>query len=152
MSNRRFDIAVIRGDGIGVEVADAAIAVARADGLAAVTLRGVADRVVVTTGTGRGGTNPRPPAYDPDATLVVLMGLRGLPRLVADLGRAGWPASLPVAVVERANQPGERRVFGTLDELPALVDAHRVRAPAVLVVGRVVAHAVVRDLALAASG
>ena len=43
--------------------------------------------------------------------------------------------------IERATWPDERRIFGRLDALGALVDAHGVKSPALLVIGEVAAEA-----------
>ncbi|KAJ1548398.1 uroporphyrin-III C-methyltransferase [Cladochytrium tenue] len=68
-----------------------------------VTHRGVADQVLVLTGRREDGSRPSVPPFCPERTTVVLMGVGGLTGLTDHLvQRAGYPADLPVAVVERA--------------------------------------------------
>jgi uroporphyrin-III C-methyltransferase/precorrin-2 dehydrogenase/sirohydrochlorin ferrochelatase len=75
-------------------------------------------------------------------TLVFLMGLRGLPQIVARLLAHGAQPDIPAAVIANATLPEEQVVVGTLTTIEALVrDAH-LESPATLVVGAVVA---VRD-------
>ncbi len=69
-------------------------------------------------------------------TLVILMGLRNLPQIVAELRRHGAPPETPVAVIRRGTTPAQEIVTGTLSDI-AEASAH-LEAPAVIVVGRVV--------------
>ena len=69
-------------------------------------------------------------------TIVVLMGIANLPHLAAGLRRAGMPATMPLAVVERGHQAGQTT---TLTELGrAEPDTARCANPAVIVIGEVV--------------
>jgi uroporphyrin-III C-methyltransferase/precorrin-2 dehydrogenase/sirohydrochlorin ferrochelatase/uroporphyrin-III C-methyltransferase len=78
---------------------------------------------------------------DPATTLVVYMGLANADQISARLIEAGLPAATPAAVIERGTTPGERALRTTLGELPATLVASAVRAPVLLVIGRVVAIA-----------
>jgi uroporphyrin-III C-methyltransferase len=69
-------------------------------------------------------------------TLVVLMGVRSLPRIVARLLEGGIDPATPAAVVENGTRPDQRTLVTTLAGLVAA--AHDARAPAVIVVGEVV--------------
>jgi uroporphyrin-III C-methyltransferase len=71
-------------------------------------------------------------------TLVVLMGLRRLPEIVARLLAAGRPGDTPAAVVENGSLPEQRVVSATLDELPAAVARAGISPPAIIVIGDVV--------------
>ena len=71
-------------------------------------------------------------------TLVVLMGLRHLPEIVARLLAAGRPGDTPAAVVQEGTLPTQRVVTACLAELPAAVADAGVCSPAVIVVGSVV--------------
>ena len=71
-------------------------------------------------------------------TLVLLMAVGRLPQVCAALVTGGRRPSTPVAVVQDASLPGQRTVVTTLGD--AAVDAAGVRAPAVVVVGEVVAE------------
>jgi siroheme synthase len=55
----------------------------------------------------------------------------------------GRRADTPAAIVSRASLPDARLVFGTLADLAAKVREADVQAPAILIVGEVVAHRVV---------
>ena len=72
-------------------------------------------------------------------TLVILMGLENLPRIARALLRAGRRADTPVALVERGATTAQRVVIGRLDAIAALAVSAGVQAPAVIVVGDVVA-------------
>jgi uroporphyrin-III C-methyltransferase len=104
-----------------------------------VTHRGLANRVTVMTAVARGGAPLRPPAFDPDATVVVLMGVRRLPDLVQEMLAAGYPASLPVAIVERGTWSAQRTTTATLATVVQTAAEAGVAAPATIVVGEVAA-------------
>jgi uroporphyrin-III C-methyltransferase/precorrin-2 dehydrogenase/sirohydrochlorin ferrochelatase len=70
-------------------------------------------------------------------TLVLLMAVERLPAVCAALLAAGRGPDTPVAVVQDATLPGQATVVTTLAR--ASVDCAGVRAPAVVVVGEVVA-------------
>lgn len=71
-------------------------------------------------------------------TLVVLMGLRHLPEIVARLLAGGRPPDTPAAVVQDGTLPTQRVVTACLAELPAAVEAAGIGSPALIVVGSVV--------------
>ncbi|MDU0315879.1 uroporphyrinogen-III C-methyltransferase [Phycicoccus sp. M110.8] len=131
--------------GIPVEVVPgvtSAVSVPAAAGIP-VTHRGITASFVVASAH-EGADHVLSAAADaaPDATLVLLMGVTRLAETARALIAAGRPASTPVAMVERGWTPQQRTTVSTLER--AAEDAARagVRAPAVVVVGEVVA---VRD-------
>lgn len=71
-------------------------------------------------------------------TVVLLMGIMYLPKIVAQLIAAGADPNLPAACIERGTMDGQRVVQGTLSDLPGLVHAAAIRAPATTVIGSVV--------------
>jgi uroporphyrinogen III methyltransferase/synthase len=71
-------------------------------------------------------------------TLVILMGMRSLPELVARLLEAGRPPATPAAAVMDATRPGQRVVEAPLGELAERVAAAGLAAPAAIVIGDVV--------------
>ncbi|MBI5860699.1 MAG: uroporphyrinogen-III C-methyltransferase [Rhodocyclales bacterium] len=71
-------------------------------------------------------------------TVVIYMGLSGLPHLCAKLIEHGLPADWPAAIVQRGTQPSQRTVTGTLATLPARAAAAVLRAPTLIIVGTVV--------------
>lgn len=72
-----------------------------------------------------------------DMTLAVYMGLVNVDEIVARLIDAGRPPATPVAIIEQGTTANQRRVLTTLVELPAAVDREEVKAPAIVVIGRV---------------
>lgn len=133
-----------------------------------VTHRDLASGVAFVTGherdDGRGGEPAAPggardgggdarggPAADPDSaldwaalarfpgTLVFYMGVRALAQIAERLVAAGRPASEPVAVVERGTLPGQRTVVATLADVAQRASEAGIRAPAITLVGDVVA-------------
>ena len=75
-------------------------------------------------------------------TLVFYMGLSRLAVTCEALVAKGRAASTPAAVVARATLPDQRVVTGTLGDIAARVHAAALAAPALLIVGEVVARAV----------
>nr|WP_241093690.1 uroporphyrinogen-III C-methyltransferase [Xanthomonas sp.] len=74
-------------------------------------------------------------------TLAVYMGVAGLDTVRERLLLAGRAPATPFALVENGSRPEQRVVTGTLDDLPDTARAHRVRSPALLIVGEVAALA-----------
>jgi uroporphyrin-III C-methyltransferase len=85
----------------------------------------------------------------PAGTLVLYMGLGTLDRTLAALARVRG-VDLPAAVVSRATWADERTVIGTLGTLPSLAREAGLVAPAIVIVGEVVAHAVASPAAVGA--
>lgn len=75
----------------------------------------------------------------PRQTVVLYMGVNNLPEICTQLIAHGLPADTPAALVERATQPEERCITGTLADLPVLAKQHAVKPPALIMVGAVVA-------------
>ncbi|RUS27570.1 tetrapyrrole methylase [Jimgerdemannia flammicorona] len=104
-----------------------------------VTLRGVSDQVIVTTGRGTQGAMPDLPVYARPRTLVVLMAVGRARELQALLEEEkGYPPEVPCVWVQNADCPEERCVRGTVGSLAEVAQKEEVEAPAVLVVGWVV--------------
>src|SRR5262249_61469697 len=72
-------------------------------------------------------------------TLVFYMGIARLEANVAALLAHGKPPDTPAAAVERGSTARQRTVTAPLRELPAAVARERIEAPALVVVGEVVA-------------
>ncbi len=75
----------------------------------------------------------------PHQTLVIYMGIATLGHVCSQLQQHGLAADTPAAVIENATRPEQRTITGTLSRLPTLARVHAVRAPALVVVGGVVA-------------
>ncbi len=74
----------------------------------------------------------------PRRTLVVYMGLRGLPTLCRELVAHGLSDATPAAIVQHGSTPSQRTVVGTLATLPQLAAAARLAPPTLIIVGEVV--------------
>jgi len=80
----------------------------------------------------------------PQGTLVVLMGVSALRGLCDRLIAFGWSSATPAAALGSMGWPGEKRVVSDLAGLPDAARQAGLSAPAVIVVGAVVALS--RDL------
>jgi uroporphyrinogen III methyltransferase/synthase len=90
----------------------------------------------VTLATGHDADEaPRPRG----SSLVLYMATRRLAQNVSRLIAEGWPQATPAAYVASATTPDQRVVVGTLAELPHLARDVDPRAPALVIVGDVVA-------------
>lgn len=76
-------------------------------------------------------------ALPADGTLVILMGVRNLPRIAAALLAHGCPADTPAAVIANGTTTRQQTVTGTLATIAAR--ARNIPSPAIIVVGEVVA-------------
>lgn len=74
----------------------------------------------------------------PHQTLVIYMGLGGLPTICAELVVHGLPADLPAAVIEQGTLAAQRVVSGTLATLPQAAAAAGLKSPCLTIVGEVV--------------
>ena len=74
----------------------------------------------------------------PKQTVVVYMGLLGLPILCRELVRHGLPASTPAAIVQQGSMAEQRVVVGTLADLPGRAFDARLAPPTLIIVGDVV--------------
>jgi len=85
-------------------------------------------------------------------TLVLMMAVENAPAIADALLAGGRPASTPVGVVCDGTMPGERTVLSTLGTLATDLTAERVKPPAIIVVGDVVAVAHPERFAAGAAG
>ena len=105
-----------------------------------VTHRGVSTHFTVVTGMGMGEA----PAETWRAlggaggTIVVLMGVRNLPDIVAELIAGGRDAATPAAMVQEGTTDREFVVEATLGTIAGRAEELGISSPAVLVVGDVV--------------
>ena len=74
----------------------------------------------------------------PNQTIVIYMGLLGLPVLCRELAAHGLPASTPAAIVQQGTTAHQRVVVGTLETLPALTVEAKLKPPTLIIVGNVV--------------
>ncbi|MCS7193840.1 MAG: uroporphyrinogen-III C-methyltransferase [Meiothermus sp.] len=125
---------------IEVEVVPGVSSALAAPALAGIplTLRGVAHSFAVVSGQIAGGLYPSLERVAQAETLVILMGVERRVELAHALIRLGRKPEEPVAFVERSTTPHERIIVSTLAEVAA--GGAAVEAPAVWVLGEVVAH------------
>lgn len=71
-------------------------------------------------------------------TLAVYMGLKASRKMAAGLIAEGVSASTPIAVIENATRPEERRFYGRLNTLADVIADNGVVSPALIVIGDVV--------------
>ena len=74
----------------------------------------------------------------PRQTVVVYMGLLGLPVLCGKLIKHGMPCATPAAIVQQGTTRSQRVVTGTLETLPGLASSAQLRPPTLIIVGEVV--------------
>ncbi len=73
-------------------------------------------------------------------TLVIYMGVKGLPAIAESLIAAGRDPAEPAAVIQDGTMPGQREVRAPLAGIAAAADEAGVRAPAIVAVGQVTAR------------
>jgi uroporphyrin-III C-methyltransferase/precorrin-2 dehydrogenase/sirohydrochlorin ferrochelatase len=105
------------------------------------THRDHARAVVFVTGHLKDGSSGLdwPMLARPKQTVVIYMGVTRLTEICGQLVAHGLDPATPAAVIERATTPSQRVVAGTVGTLPAIAKAERVKPPALIVVGEVVA-------------
>jgi len=139
------EVAALVAAGIAVEVVPgvtSAVGVTASAGIP-VTHRRVSSSVTIVTGH----EDPDKNRFDIDwdwlaasrGTVVILMGLRQLPTICARLIAGGRSPETPAAGIANGTLPGERVVTAPLSELADAVSAAELEAPALVVVGEVVA-------------
>jgi uroporphyrin-III C-methyltransferase len=115
-----------------------AASAAAANGLASLTLRGLARRLTFVTAHARAGE-----AIDldwqalaaPDSTLAVYMGRAAAPEIVRNLIAAGRSPDTPVMIAVNVSLPTERLIRGKLSALPFLTQAISDDDPTLLLIG-----------------
>ena len=120
--------------------------VSAAEGCAAyagipLTLRGVAQAVLLTTGHTRDDGTPTIGEHQPGQTLAVYMGVAQYSELADALVTKGYAHETPVAVVESGTTDRQRVVRTTLRDLAAAQVALEIHPPALLIVGETTRYA-----------
>jgi uroporphyrin-III C-methyltransferase len=117
--------------GVPFEVVPGVSSIAAVPGAAGIPLthRGVSDRVRIYTGHGSD-------EHVEGETILVFMGLKRLPQVIAELLADGVAPATPAAVVARGTLPDQEVVVAPLAELADA--AAEVEGPALVVVGEVV--------------
>jgi len=73
-------------------------------------------------------------------TLVIYMGVKTTPQIAEKLMTDGLSPDVPVAVIENAARPEMRVVRGPLAGLPDIVRDHKIKSPALIIIGDVTAR------------
>jgi len=73
-----------------------------------------------------------------DQTLVIYMGLITLAVICEQLQACGMSGAMPVGIVEQGTMPQQRVVTGTLQDIAGKVEAASIKAPAIIIIGKVV--------------
>ncbi|SET88124.1 siroheme synthase CysG [Pseudomonas graminis] len=104
------------------------------------THRDHAQSVRFVTGHLKNGSTDLPwkDLVSPSQTLVLYMGLIGLPVICEQLIKHGRSADTPAALIQQGTTVNQRVFTGTLANLPQLVAEHEVHAPTLVIVGEVV--------------
>lgn len=104
------------------------------------THRDYAQSVTFVTGHLKDGTvNLDWPALArPHHTLVIYMGLEGLPEICRNLMLHGLPPEHPIAIVQQGTTRHQRVMTGTLDDLPDRATEAGFKSPTLTIVGEVV--------------
>lgn len=75
---------------------------------------------------------------DPNTTLVIYMGLINIQKISDELIKAGLPADTPAAGIERGTTEDQRTITTTLERLPECIKRADLKAPSLLIIGKVV--------------
>ena len=71
-------------------------------------------------------------------TVVIYMGLMGLPTICEQLIRHGLPGTHPIAIVAEGTRQSQQVVTGTLTSLVGKIQASQIKPPTLIIVGEVV--------------
>lgn len=74
----------------------------------------------------------------PNQTLVIYMGLIGLPTICEQLIARGISANMPIAVVQQGTTQRQRVLTGTLLDMTEKVEHAQLKAPCLIIIGEVV--------------
>jgi uroporphyrin-III C-methyltransferase / precorrin-2 dehydrogenase / sirohydrochlorin ferrochelatase len=137
------ELASLRAAGVPVTVVPGVTAACAAAASLQVPLthRDLARSVHFVTGHGADGTVP---AHDwlalvrSGGTIAAYMASRTLPSVAAQLMAAGMAGTTPAVAVENASRADERRMFGTLADLPEALAAAALSGPTLVLIGAVV--------------
>jgi uroporphyrin-III C-methyltransferase len=104
-----------------------------------VTKRGVSESFWVVTGTTTAGelSSDLALAAQSTATVVILMGTKKLPEIVAVYQKAG-KGNLPIAIIQSGTTQEEQITAGYIADISQKALDNRVEAPAIIIVGEVV--------------
>lgn len=70
-------------------------------------------------------------------TLVIYMGIKNMPEIVAQLMEAGLSGSTPAAVIQNGTLAEQRQIISSLENLQAATQQAGIGSPAIMVIGEV---------------
>ena len=117
------------------------VVAALADARIPATRRGVSKALILATGhaVGTPGDLDWAALARTGQPIVIYMGLAAVGEIAAALMAGGLPPATPAAVIASATTPEERVLVADLGSIAARVAAEGIRAPALVVVGEIVA-------------
>lgn len=134
------EIEALRAAGIPVEIVSgvtSGIAAPATLGIP-VTHRNWAPGVTFVTGHTRDGNSVNWAALAAArTTLVIYMGIKNLPEIVAQLMEAGLPATTPAAVIQNGTLAEQRHIKSSLGNLQTATQQAGMGSPAIMVIGEV---------------
>jgi uroporphyrin-III C-methyltransferase len=72
-------------------------------------------------------------------TIVIYMGIHNLNQIIAELLTAGLSSATAIALIRWGTRPEQAELYGNLANIIEQVEAHNFQAPAIAVIGKVVA-------------
>ncbi|MCL4164386.1 UNVERIFIED_CONTAM: hypothetical protein GTU68_050873, partial [Idotea baltica] len=75
---------------------------------------------------------------NPNQTVVVYMGLVGLPIICEQLIAHGVSADMPIALIQQGSTQNQRVITGTLESLPIMLKTSDIQPPTLIIIGTVV--------------
>jgi uroporphyrin-III C-methyltransferase len=75
-----------------------------------------------------------------NSTVVIYMGMKHLPEIVASLVKAGKPSQTPCAIVQWVSTPKQKSLETSLEDLCARVTAEGIGSPAIVIIGDVLSE------------
>ncbi len=79
-----------------------------------------------------------PMLANPNQTVVIYMGLIGLPYICQKLIEHGVSSSMPIALIEQGTTDRQRVYTGDLATMPSIIKNKQVKAPTLIIIGSVV--------------
>jgi uroporphyrin-III C-methyltransferase/precorrin-2 dehydrogenase/sirohydrochlorin ferrochelatase len=102
------------------------------------TLRGVAEAVLITTGHTQDHSSPDLALYRPGQTLALYMGVAHFGAIADELIANGHAPTTPVAIIENGTRDDQRVIRASLVDLARVSTDHAIKSPALLLVGETV--------------